>query len=132
MSLFSEGTPSPKKEARMPEKEYCKKPNCECEGSAIINAEKEARMPDMGQIGEAIYVLIRIKNNNASRVSSEEYDLLYTTALSVLQHVKEHGLGLKEEEIEELAYKWWCGKDYHECARTVAKAIVAKQKGVGE
>lgn len=102
-------------------------------------------MPEMGQIDEVIEVIKELHGRAYKSKPSRQWQA-YGIVLSILSHVKEHGLSLTEVELEKIIknsyiYEWGVeglksslGVGYQENhakgnVRKLAKAIVDKQKG---
>lgn len=87
---------------------------------------KEARMPDMKQVGEAIEYFDGITLLMEGNMRPEKKRYLQT-ALSILQHVQKHGLALEEGEIRQILLDNFVIGGL-KTAGEVAKAIADKQK----
>ena len=85
-------------------------------------------MPDMGQIEEAIEVIKELHGRAYKSKPSRQWQA-YGIVLSILSHVKEHGLSLTEEEILDIIFNYFQDSVNPKHMKELAKSIVDKQKG---
>lgn len=87
-------------------------------------------MIDLKKIDEAIEHFNKVCSNLKETVVAHDPE---KTALSVLQHVKSHGLALKEEEIEKIITDWdfktFSGLKTSKIL-SLAEALTERQRGI--